>query len=833
MPPDAIPAGLLNDPDYLGVRRQVGAENVQAVHDEQRERILFPERNAERSRNEEEVINVLEHMSWEQLRERDLEQKYGRGPLGTWRRFINGEHDVSVDRAGNVRRHWWTELGRRALATVFNRRTLFGAGALAVVGFFTGGAGLPALGAFFGGLAGKAGAEGWAFGKGEEWQARAELLKAEAERAIQLKQLAYEYQRTGNVERRGQLIKEIVDGFHGASQDALAERQKLARERLVDVQKRNTDLRNSLELWGTLGGLAGGLGAAHAAAQLGVEGGRLAFGGVDTDFDGVMHSVAKIDGQWQFAYNNMGEVANTILGDLQGGVWPPGIEASGDPSHWLTNVGGALPATVTGMSANAGYGFTHVLEAAGNETWWKVPLVYAEATAKALSVIGAMGLATLTEPASAAAEERRKTQLREDEAAAHKRVLETIGKAKPTPEQPTIPVVPTVGETWGVATMPPATTFVTIGLPQPVGWDPRWQFVRVNKLITDPTTNRETGVTLDFYRSEHDLRSGKAAITYDLPPDQYAHLRQVLGEEGLTRPVSDQDRRKLEKTEARDKLEAAVGKQLVFFPRIQPEKLRILVNEHGWPIPGTLDARAKYTLHAYDLEKNIAHLRDQATGNIIFVDLLRLQGAFEKIEEVTPESGQKSVDSNKAEIQEIRRELQARRQAMPVTDQVWVLESGSIEGEIAVGDNKGFDDAVTPGSYLITEVRLADKKLVLSSLTDPTKSQIEVDLAAFAKATGMKNEDTRIGEIFAEKSARGELVPANNDVSEGQVYNFQFPGTGAVKDYEVTALAAGKKQAAQKGLIQVTQLTAAGARTQTKRWIDRAQLAASARYVRG
>ncbi|MCD6194665.1 hypothetical protein J7K05_00460, partial [bacterium] len=105
----------------------------------------------------EEILNVAEVAN--ALRLKDIEQRYGAGLLGKFRAFLAGEFDFDILPEGETRKNALKTSARKAVVSIFNRRTLLGGAVLAGVGIFTGGIGSIALYSMAGGVLGNTLAE--------------------------------------------------------------------------------------------------------------------------------------------------------------------------------------------------------------------------------------------------------------------------------------------------------------------------------------------------------------------------------------------------------------------------------------------------------------------------------------------------------------------------------------------------------------------------------------------------------------------------------------------------------------------------------------------------
>ena len=271
-------------------QRQVERESGQFASPERQERFARPQ-------TPEELVHLMEVVSAEQFRELKLNEKHGTGRIAALRKFLAGERDFDLSPDGRTRQNAWRELARKALVTVFNRKTALAAGTLGVIGILTGGVGLPAAGALFGAIAGRGAAEAWESIRGEERGLREEIAQAHYDQWCELRTLALRAQdETLSEQERAEARRSIVEGFYQTStpvQEREAEMQ--------EVRQRWDRRRGILSSIGAVAGLGAGIwagfqGLSHLATRL------------DLDGDGIYHNVHRINGVWHYAFNN-GELA--------------------------------------------------------------------------------------------------------------------------------------------------------------------------------------------------------------------------------------------------------------------------------------------------------------------------------------------------------------------------------------------------------------------------------------------------------------------------------------------------------------------------------------------
>lgn len=290
-----LPPGIESD------LREIESDVGQPLTPERLETLSHP-------KTPEDLVHLMSIINGVQLRELKLNEKHGEGRLGWVRKFLAGERDFDLTEDGQIRRNSWQELGRKALVTVFNRKTALAAGTLGVIGIFTGGVGLPAGMALAGMVVGRGAAEAWESIRGEERGLREEIAQKHYEGWSDLRELALESQNESlSQEERHQALTQLIEDFHKTSAPV-----KEREEEFKEVRQRWDKRRNMLMAVGGIAGLGAGI-------WIGFQGLSQMATRLDLDADGVYHHVEKINNVWYFAYNSAQE---TLRDQLAGAtVW--------------------------------------------------------------------------------------------------------------------------------------------------------------------------------------------------------------------------------------------------------------------------------------------------------------------------------------------------------------------------------------------------------------------------------------------------------------------------------------------------------------------------------
>lgn len=807
---------LREERDAAEAEAELRRRGAEAISDAAREL----ERPEPKPKAGEILIDLFDKNSLEQIRNQEVEKEYGTGNIAWLRRLINGADIVSFDKRGEVQYHFWREAGRRTLRTLFNRRTLAGAGMLAVIGFCTGGAGMIAKGGFAGGVIGRIAAEVNAQFTGEEARARIALLVAQGERWQAMKKFARDAKAAINPDQRYRATSGLVDEHLEASESALRHDVGQEEEHLAQVLARQDTERNMLELFGVGAGMAAGFVAAKATIAAGaaagghaaVEAGKEAFGKVDTDlsavrelFGGVnepnlvenLHYVHQDAGQWQFLLTPQ-EAMNTA----------DAIQNAGPMSVDAYNNSVALES-----AAEAGLNTSRPWESAAEA--WKI---YGYAGAKALGVLGATTLAGMTggdgseRPSSGDVKDRKTANARE-----HRRVMESV-------ERPKEFIETKGGETLEVQGL--GDTLPTLmGKP----WNPDWRYARIAQVAPHPTSPRALEAHVAFYRTESEMRgtSGTPAETFVIPLADWEKLRDASKAAYPDRPLSAAQKEELKNPRLAEYYTDATGKSVKFVEKPGADKLKIVVDRNGVAQPSALEVKGSYTVERVDLDKGLVELRDARGGGMVWVnaDGLRQVASLEaKAAAAGAETGKPTK-----ELAELRKQLKARDENEPYQGSVWIVpEHTVLDGT----DEDGEQIDIEAGSYVVTGIDRAKGQYTLKSLTDGKQPPVRVSLAELV-SKNVGSEETRVGQIFREKSARGEDVPDDNEIRERLRFNYKHETDAAPVLYEVTRLSAGGgKKGGELGKVEITEVNAAGVRSKVKKWTDRLSLARDGVYVR-
>ncbi|MCL5407290.1 MAG: hypothetical protein M1429_02230 [Patescibacteria group bacterium] len=280
-----------------------------------------PEKNEqiERPDTPAELVELMSQMTAVSWRERQIQERYGGGRLGQLRAFTAGERDFEMDENGQIQQRAWRELSRKALTTVFNRRTALAAGTLGLVGIFTGGVGLPAAGALFGSMTGRGVVEAWHSLNGRERGLREEIARSQYREWSRHHETALSTQEEGiDNDTRNQRIAELVDSVHQTNEEITVREGEIIQEQGIWNRRRRIG-----EFLGGVAGLAAGIWSGftelskHAMTM-------------NIDGDKTTHLVEKVNDAWHYVYNTTQEV---VKAHIQGATLTP--DAAGYATHLL------------------------------------------------------------------------------------------------------------------------------------------------------------------------------------------------------------------------------------------------------------------------------------------------------------------------------------------------------------------------------------------------------------------------------------------------------------------------------------------------------------------
>lgn len=271
--------------------------------------------------NPEKLVDLMAETDSFAWRERKIQERYGEGRIGKFKAFVAGERDFSRDEDGRIRWHGWNELSRKALKTVFNRKTAVAAGTLAVVGVLTGGVGVPAAGALFGSMVGQGVVEAWHSYNSKEQNLRAKRAFSEYGQWESLHGLAQEVEEAQNEEEKGQRIGQLVEAFRLSSEDINTQGKEIIQEEKIWNKRRQ------------IGSLLGGLAGAGIGAGLSNLGEKIMT--MDIDGNGIKHLVERVNDSWHYVYNNQSKVSEYLI---RAAEMKQHLSVVPDSSHQLTHV---------------------------------------------------------------------------------------------------------------------------------------------------------------------------------------------------------------------------------------------------------------------------------------------------------------------------------------------------------------------------------------------------------------------------------------------------------------------------------------------------------------
>lgn len=305
----------------------------------------------------EDTVELVEGLSYEEVRRQHLIEKYGKDYFARCRAFFAGELDSHLISGINTKQDWAErskagEVARKGIISVFNRQNAPAAAVAIAIGVLTGGLGAPAAGVLMGGSFGRFSAE--LFASRHEGNARLSMLEAEREHWLKLKELAAAYRAETDPEAQKIKFQTFLDEYYLVNETS-ASRQKFqsAENNFIEVSKRWGGIKNICQSLGGVAGLGGGLLWGHVIGYFsGIKGGLTVLKGQK-----VFHGVERINGIWNF----IGKA-----GEMVGNQTVP----SGQIAYHVMNAANPVAAEVAAR-------------------------IYAAATIKALPTLGALCVAGL------------------------------------------------------------------------------------------------------------------------------------------------------------------------------------------------------------------------------------------------------------------------------------------------------------------------------------------------------------------------------------------------------------------------------------------------------
>lgn len=281
------------------------------------ERLQQPQQEIEIPNTPEELAELLARLSSFQWRERQIQERYGQGQLGQLRAFLAGERDFALTQDGTIQRNAWNELGRK-VANV-GLKIAPGVVAIGVVGIFTGGVSLPAIGAVYGAAGGQGIVEAWHSLNGGERRVREEIARVQYQQWFRLREMAKSSQEEGiTSDQKNERLSQLIDAFYQTNEDISSRQQEL-----VGIQQVWNRRRKIGQLLGGIAGLGAGIWAGFAGLS------RQAMT-MDIDGDKISHLVERVNGAWHYVYNTTQEVVKAAT---QGATLTP--DAAGYATHAL------------------------------------------------------------------------------------------------------------------------------------------------------------------------------------------------------------------------------------------------------------------------------------------------------------------------------------------------------------------------------------------------------------------------------------------------------------------------------------------------------------------
>lgn len=257
--------------------------------------------------NAEDYVDLVAALSPEQYRLMKIEQEYGSKRFDKFRAYLKGEYDFKIEENGDVKKHAWYGWSRKALNTVFNRRTALQAGATGVIGIFTGGVSLGASAfTFLGSALGRGGVELVSTFWGKEGQTRRELTEEYTKGWKDLRKLGKEIHRSKlTEEEKNAKIASLVEAYCNFDTTIINKKEELKQV------KKETDVYR--EKWSKYGAFAG-LGTSFLAGGLAHLKELVIAHKLNFDTLKATHDVVIKDGQLAALYNSAEELAKAKAG---------------------------------------------------------------------------------------------------------------------------------------------------------------------------------------------------------------------------------------------------------------------------------------------------------------------------------------------------------------------------------------------------------------------------------------------------------------------------------------------------------------------------------------
>lgn len=709
------------------------------------------------------IAGVDNANTWFEMR---VKSEYGHGKLNNFKNFMRGEWDYQIMPDNTVRHNIGKELGRKALSIFGNKKIALAAGMGAIIGVFTGGVGniiqgvLAAKTIIFGGAAGRGAGEIWDILKGEEREARKQLMMSYVNEYSKLNLKAKEIKAQDDPIERNKKIAELIDLTYKMSQEVAN-----SRKNVETIKASWNKTKDNFTSAGLIAGSA--LNIYHGLTNLHESTSDMK---IDLDLDKHAHAVQKVGNDWYSLYDSNQDLTymhDKAIGQILA-KHPDWTQAHAEAifnkyytiKQGIGQFGGHLLPGVTDQQ------IALALEhARHNAPWIEVVKNIWPNVGTTLAVLGATFLSPLMEEKGKI--EEMKASWLDSTGERLKKELPKVEEEKKEEEKKEENAEILKGQDWSfhekldkLGKLGQEAVITDIITQNKI--DARFVEWRIIELDNDNVTMQ------DMTKGQNGIEVlGKRIIKIS---------KKELLEKGKLIPTKEEK----EKVEVDKKLESKYilslkkqfdeGKDMIEFrPKLAKDFFSKNFNLN-------INTKEKYEITDFNIADNKLSLRNIDTGDTNEdLDLLKFSNAIlslkSKVEEKEKEKENKEKNKEEnSEFQELMKKFRKKDKDKPIKDAVWYL-SADIEGV----DDDGDEIKLKKGYYRITEA--PDKEELMISIKgvgeDNVKlfGKVKIEELLDDKYQGL----SQLVEHKLEEAERaGKPIPTKKEIERNQIWNYLY-----------------------------------------------------------
>ena len=246
-----LTTSVANNEKPTGIVSESGqpeTEGTKATKERSIEQII-----AEGPKSPSELARLSEKLSAKELRDRHIEERYGKGPLGKWKATLAGESTFYFDSNDKLKSDAWGKIktmGARAAASILNKRVAASSLTAAGLSLLTGGIGVGTMGTAIGSGVGRLLAEVRTYG--QDVEAVKKLREAQGEYIKGYKDLLERASKEKDPTERSVLLNQLT-------KKTWEKDLSTALENLRSVQDSSDKTRDRYQKFGQVVGALGGV----------------------------------------------------------------------------------------------------------------------------------------------------------------------------------------------------------------------------------------------------------------------------------------------------------------------------------------------------------------------------------------------------------------------------------------------------------------------------------------------------------------------------------------------------------------------------------------------